>query len=179
MYEYSEWWYFMIKEEICTKTLLFRCNLINWCVCMFWVLCEGYTKKDAHDKSKQPINIFPFSLSISNIIACDKIFTITVNQLSSRTVNTVYVFFCMLQIPVLFSWPPCTDCKNMAKNYLMICITVHNWWILLKVMQPYPIISTHPPPQKKMEWRATFLQLAKLRHLIFDLKMNEMVKTDS
>lgn len=52
----------------------------------------------------------------------------------------------MLQIPVLFSWPPCTDCKNMAKNYLMICITVHNWWILLKVMQPYPIIST---PQKK------------------------------
>lgn len=53
----------------------------------------------------------------------------------------------MLQIHVLFSWPPCTDCKNMAKNYLMICITVHNWWILLKVMQPYPIIS--PPPQKK------------------------------
>lgn len=46
---------------------------------MFWVLCEGYTKKDAHDKSKQPINTFPFSLSISNIIACDKIFTITVN----------------------------------------------------------------------------------------------------
>lgn len=55
---------------------------------MFWVLCEGYTKKDAHDKSKQPINIFPLrNLSISNIIACDKIFTITVNQLSSRTVN--------------------------------------------------------------------------------------------
>lgn len=66
----------MIKAEICTKTLLFRCNLI----CMFLVLSEGYTKKDAHDKSKQPINIFPFrNLSISNIIACDKIFTITVN----------------------------------------------------------------------------------------------------
>lgn len=47
---------------------------------MFLVLCEGYTKKDAHDKSKQPLNIFPFrNLSISNIIACDKIFTITVN----------------------------------------------------------------------------------------------------
>lgn len=46
---------------------------------MFWVLSEGYTKKDAHDKSKQPMNIFPFrNLSMSNIIACDKIFTITV-----------------------------------------------------------------------------------------------------
>lgn len=46
---------------------------------MFWVQCEGYTKKDTHDNSKQPINIFPFrNLSILNIIACDKIFTITV-----------------------------------------------------------------------------------------------------
>lgn len=114
---------------------------------MFWVLCEGYTKKDAHDKSKQPINIFPFrNLSISNIIACDKIFTITVNQLSSRTVN-ICIFLHAADTRTLFL----TSLYRLQEYGQELSDDLYYCTQLVNIIKSNATLSNyiHPRPKKK------------------------------
>lgn len=114
---------------------------------MFWVLCEGYTKKDAHDKSKQPINIFPLrNLSISNIIACDKIFTITVNQLSSRTVN-ICIFLHAADTCTLFL----TSLYRLQEYGQELSDDLYYCTQLVNIIKSNATLSNyiHPRPKKK------------------------------